>query len=83
MKANIETDYCKKLFYSLGRKEKVDLLHKSNLTDRERAIIHYRLIEGLQLAEAADKLRVEYSCFVKAQKRAFIKLYSWLIVNNL
>lgn len=72
--------FCKNLFNTLGRKESMELLNNSNLTDRERDIILMRLIYGKSLKECSDVLIIEQDSVNKAQKKAVIKLYQW--INN-
>lgn len=73
-----ETAYCKNILFLLPREEKVRLLENSNLTNKERDIISFRIVDGLSIKEVCDKLAMDENAFVKAQRRAYAKLCFFL-----
>lgn len=76
-----EVIFCKQLFFILGRDEKIKLLQKSNLTDREKRVCELRFVEGKTTQEIADELNVSLDTFNKMQKKLFQKLYLWLVLH--
>lgn len=78
MRRNAKFQYCYDLLYMLGRNDKMNLLNSSCLTNRERDILYYRFVEGLQIKESAERLGVETDAFIKAQAKAVNRLYFWL-----
>lgn len=81
MNKSKEVIFCKQLFFILGRDEKIDLLQKSNLTDREKRLCELRFVKGETTQETADELNVTLDTFNKMQKRIFQKLYLWLVLH--
>ena len=78
MRESIQVAYCKNLFYTKGRNEKLKLLEESNLTDKEIKLLKLRYIEGLSIKEASEEMKIEIEAFNKLQKKVFIKFYTYL-----
>lgn len=81
MEKSKEVILCKRFFYNLGRFEKIKIIKNSNLDNRERKIIYSRFVEGMTLKEIAENLSLGIDNCNKIQKKAFVKLYSWLERN--
>lgn len=73
-----EITICKAVFYPLGRNEKVSLIEKSNLTDREMEIFKMKFVEGEYNQEIADHLMITLDAYNKMQKVLCRKFYTWL-----
>lgn len=73
-----ETDYFKTFFATSSRKDSLDLIQNSCLTDKERDIIISRFIEGLNIKEMCQKYCVEESTYKHSQKRILVKLYNYI-----
>jgi DNA-directed RNA polymerase specialized sigma subunit len=73
-----ETDYFKTFFATSSRKDSLDLIQNSCLTDKERDIIISRFIEGLNIKEMCQKYNVEESTYKHSQKRILVKLYNYI-----
>ena len=73
-----ETEYVKTLLRILGRQDKLDLLNKSNLTDRDITMLTRRFVYGHSLKEIAYDLGIEVNSLSKAQLKAVKKLYLYL-----
>lgn len=80
MKISKEVEFCKNVFQLIGNKKSEELLERSNLTNREKVIIHSHILQGLSLKECAGILLIEEDSVNKAQKKALVKLYTW--INN-
>ncbi|MBR6552808.1 MAG: hypothetical protein IKT89_08225 [Clostridia bacterium] len=78
MKITKEVDYCKHLFLTTGRKQVLELIENSNLTNKERDIIYSRYLEGLGVKEMCEKYALEESTYKQAQKRILVKLYNYI-----
>lgn len=76
-----EVTVIRELFYILGRDDKLKLLKYSNLTNRERQIMTMRFIVGLSTKETAEKLNMDIDTFNQAQKKIYVKLYSWIEIQ--
>jgi len=74
MKESIPVAYCKNLFYTKGRNEKLKLLEESNLTDREIKILKMRYIEGLSLKENVFSTSDGRRCFEKISEKSLSQI---------
>jgi DNA-directed RNA polymerase specialized sigma subunit len=73
-----EVDYCKHLFSTASRKDVLEIIQNSCLTDKERDIIYSRFIQGLNIKEMCEKYSVEESAYKQNQKKILIKLYNFI-----
>lgn len=80
MKMSKEVEFCINVFKLIGKQKSEELLERSNLTNREKIIVDSHLIQGLSLKECAGILLIEEDSVNKAQKKALVKLYTW--INN-
>jgi DNA-directed RNA polymerase specialized sigma subunit len=78
MKTSKEVDFCKKLFYTNGRNKIIELLDNSNLTEKEKLLLHSRYVEGLKIKEMCEKFHIEEEAYKKSQRRTLIKFYNFI-----
>lgn len=78
MKDSNDLQFCKKVISDNGREKSLSIIKRSNLNDREIEILVLRLIKGQSLKDCADYFLVTEDSINKAQKRACVKLASWL-----
>lgn len=71
------------LFSSIGRSEKEKLIKESPLNDRESEILILRFVNGKSIKESSLCVGMEPEAFVKAQRKAIDKFYSYNFPNNL
>lgn len=79
MKKSVELQYCQDVINILGRKQSMEMLCKSSLSDRERKIVYNRIVKGLTIKECSELLLIEENSVCKALNKACVKLYIWLI----
>lgn len=72
------TLFIKQLFSILGREEKIDLINRSSLTDKERDVMYNRYIKGSFAKEEADRINLSIDGFEKYQQKIFCKFYTWM-----
>lgn len=82
MKKSFELKTVQIVFFALSKTQKQSLLDNSNLNDREKELLTYRLIEGKSLKECANFLGIEEDSVNKAQLKAVKKLYFFLKINQ-
>lgn len=73
-----ELDFCKTLFYTLGKTQARKLIQDSNLDERECLLIEYRLILGKSLKEVSDLLGIQEDSVNKSQNKTCKKLHIWI-----
>lgn len=76
-----ETEYVKNVLTILNRDNKIDLLKKSNLYDREINLLVQRFVHGLSLKECAEQFGIEINTVSKNQLKAVRKLYNYMKYN--
>lgn len=79
MRKSDELKYCQEIITILGRKQSLEMLSKSCLTDRERKLVFNKLVKGLSLKECSEIMLIEENSVSKALQKACAKLYIWLI----
>ena len=78
MTKNSETEEITKIFSILGRREALNLLTNSNLSDREQKLMALRFVRGMTLDECSDYFNMYRNSIAKWQTKVCKKLYIWL-----
>lgn len=78
MTKNSETEEITKIFSILGRREALNLLANSNLSDREQKLLALRFVRGMTLDECSDYFNMYSNSIAKWQTKVCKKLYGWL-----
>lgn len=78
MTKNSETEQITKIFSILGRREALNLLANSNLSDREQKLLALRMVRGMTLDECSDYFNMYRNSIAKWQTKVCKKLYTWL-----